>query len=56
MMLNEKGEVVCPNCGEVNPAFGHECPKLPEDPTPWCHICGARVQDDCNCGPLAAND
>jgi hypothetical protein len=26
-----------------------------EDPTPWCHWCGARDQDQCDCGPIAAN-
>lgn len=25
------------------------------DPTPWCHICGAREQKQCKCGPYARN-
>ena len=25
------------------------------DPTPWCHICGAMDQSNCNCGPYADN-
>lgn len=23
------------------------------DPTPWCHVCGAKEKQDCQCGPLA---
>jgi hypothetical protein len=26
------------------------------DPTPWCNACGARLQSQCHCGPLADND
>jgi hypothetical protein len=26
-----------------------------EDPTPWCHGCGAMDKDDCYCGPIADN-
>lgn len=26
------------------------------DPTPWCHICGAREKSQCHCGPIAEND
>lgn len=26
-----------------------------DDPTPWCHVCGAMEQDKCDCGPYAAN-
>jgi hypothetical protein len=26
-----------------------------EDPTPWCHGCGAMLQADCHCGPIAEN-
>lgn len=27
-----------------------------EDPTPWCHGCGAKKKADCECGPLAENE
>jgi predicted RNA-binding Zn-ribbon protein involved in translation (DUF1610 family) len=35
-MINEKGDVVCPNCGEVNPAWDHKCPsqEVPVYPEP----------------------
>ena len=26
-----------------------------DDPTPWCHVCGAAEQKNCDCGPIAAN-
>jgi hypothetical protein len=26
------------------------------DPTPWCSYCGARIPEECNCGPLADNE
>lgn len=26
------------------------------DPTLWCNGCGARRQQDCDCGPIANND
>ena len=26
-----------------------------EDPTPWCHICGAKEQSQCDCPPYAEN-
>lgn len=26
-----------------------------EDPTPWCHVCGAMEKSDCPCGPIAEN-
>jgi len=26
-----------------------------EDPTPWCHVCGAREKAQCDCGPIAEN-
>lgn len=25
------------------------------DPTPWCHVCGAKEKNQCDCGPIAAN-
>lgn len=25
------------------------------DPTPWCHVCGAMEQKDCDCLPTAEN-
>jgi heme/copper-type cytochrome/quinol oxidase subunit 2 len=30
--------------------------KPDNDPTPWCHGCGAMKQRDCDCGPIADND
>lgn len=24
-----------------------------DDPTPWCHICGAMTRSRCKCGPIA---
>jgi len=27
-----------------------------EDPTPWCHQCGAMKPDECDCLPIAANN
>lgn len=27
-----------------------------EDPTPWCHVCGAKEKAQCDCGPIAEND
>ena len=27
-----------------------------EDPTPWCHQCGAMTRERCDCGPIAEND
>lgn len=27
-----------------------------EDPTPWCHACGAITQERCHCGAIADND
>jgi hypothetical protein len=27
-----------------------------EDPTPWCHACGAMEQDNCDCLPIADNN
>lgn len=26
------------------------------DPTPWCHVCGAKTKAKCDCGPKAEND
>lgn len=26
-----------------------------DDPTPWCHVCGAMSEKNCNCGPYARN-
>ena len=26
------------------------------DPSPYCQYCGAMRQQDCNCGPIAANN
>ena len=26
------------------------------DPTPWCHVCGAIEQKDCDCLPIAENN
>lgn len=26
-----------------------------DDPTPWCHVCGAMDQEKCDCGPYADN-
>lgn len=26
------------------------------DPTRWCNGCGARRQQDCDCGPIAENN
>ena len=32
-------------------------PEHPDyDPTPYCHICGAKEQKQCVCGPMAEND
>ena len=28
---------------------------IEEDPTPWCHVCGATTRDQCDCGPYAEN-
>lgn len=27
-----------------------------DDPTPWCHVCGARLREQCQCGPIAENE
>jgi len=27
-----------------------------EDPTPWCHGCGAMTAATCDCGPIAENE
>lgn len=27
-----------------------------QDPTPWCHGCGAMTRDTCPCGPMAENN
>ena len=27
-----------------------------EDPTPWCHACGAMEQEQCDCLPIADNN
>jgi len=27
-----------------------------DDPTPWCHICGAMKKAQCKCPPRADND
>jgi hypothetical protein len=60
-MKNEKGEIICPNCGEVNPMWGHKCPPPPEyvpedeeddDPSPHCSQC---PNDPCDC-PIADNE
>jgi hypothetical protein len=33
------------------------CPDNPDyDPTPWCANCGARREENCDCGPLPDND
>lgn len=30
--------------------------ELPDiDPTPWCHVCGAKEKAQCDCGPIADN-
>lgn len=29
--------------------------EIEEDPTPWCHVCGAKEKADCDCGPIAEN-
>jgi hypothetical protein len=26
------------------------------DPTPWCHVCGAMEEKDCDCLPIAENN
>jgi hypothetical protein len=26
------------------------------DPTPWCHVCNAMEQSECDCLPIAANN
>ena len=33
-------------------AFGEE----DDDPTPWCHQCGAQTPEACKCGPIAENN
>lgn len=35
--------------------FGKEEDDEEEDPTPWCHTCGAMYQPDCFCGNYADN-
>lgn len=37
----------CEGCTLCDPEY---------DPTPWCHICSARVKEQCDCGPRANND
>lgn len=27
-----------------------------EDPTAWCHVCGAMEKAKCTCGPIAENE
>ena len=42
---------------------GCECPYCADDayeedydPTRWCDGCGAMVESECDCGPIAEND
>jgi hypothetical protein len=35
-------------------AGAHRCADY--DPTPWCHVCGARKRENCHCGPIAENE
>ncbi len=30
--------------------------QIEEDPTPWCHACGAKFKRQCHCRPVAEND
>lgn len=30
--------------------------EMSQDPTPWCTGCGAMLQQNCDCGPIAANE
>ena len=62
----------CPNCGargvsrERRPDGNDRCESgceypsrdaVPDaDPTPWCHVCGAKEKAQCDCGPIAEND
>ena len=39
---------ICSDCKE-------HCEYIDEDPTPWCHWCGAMEQSQCQCGPIAKN-
>lgn len=45
------------NCADYDRLHDAECPAHPDhDPTPWCHQCGARKQEQCDCGPIADNN
>ena len=49
----------CERCSEIH--IGGLLIKLieeqaDEDPTPWCHVCGAMTQPNCHCGPIAESD
>ena len=50
----------CVSCDEENYIAEQESLTAREypdyDPTPWCTACGARTQERCKCGPIAAND
>lgn len=55
-------ECQTPRRSSNQPEACHECDswdfvlESDYDPTPWCHICGARKREQCHCGPLAKND
>jgi hypothetical protein len=33
-----------------------ETKDIEEDPTPYCHMCGAKSAKNCDCGPIADNN
>ena len=49
---------------EPNWKFGKDNPPsinphnelIDDDPTPWCHVCGAMTSKNCNCDPIADNE
>ena len=45
--VRARGHEICVNCGGVR--------RVEEDPTPWCHVCGAKEKAQCDCGPIAEN-
>lgn len=49
----DRQEFKCENCEDEGCVH---CDPEHDDPTLWCNGCGARAQDDCDCGPIADNN
>lgn len=45
-------DIEAPHCTLCDDWHYGEC----RDPTLWCNGCGARRQQDCDCGPIADNE